>query len=211
MTAPAIVTYADTTVVAAAKSIDRERVKRLPVIDTLGRVIGIVTRSDLLRVHLRPDADIRSDVVDDVLRRVLGVDSSELSAAAVAFALEEPARRGADLSAVLVWTHPPGADPAGLHSAGYDYAGARAEAERMLAEQLAGVAAVYPDVRATREVIHSLDTARTLVDRSGRAQLIVVGSRRRGGVARLLLGSVSQALINRAACPVAVVRFHAHG
>jgi nucleotide-binding universal stress UspA family protein len=141
----------------------------------------------------------------------VGVDGSELSAAAVAFAVEEAARRGADLNAVLVWTHPPGADPAGLHPAGYDYAEARAEAERMLAEQLAGVAAVYPDVRVTREVIHSLDTARTLVDRSGRAQLIVVGSRGRGGVARLLLGSVSQALINRAACPVAVVRFHAHG
>jgi CBS-domain-containing membrane protein len=79
MTAPAIVTYADTTVVAAAKSMDRERVKRLPVIDSLGRLIGIVTRSDLLRVHLRPDADIRSDVVDEVLRRVLGVDDDIVS------------------------------------------------------------------------------------------------------------------------------------
>jgi CBS domain-containing protein len=79
MTAPAVVTYPDTTVVAAAKTMEREQVKRLPVINTLGRLIGIVTRSDLLRVHLRPDADIRSDIVDEVLRRVLGVDDDVVS------------------------------------------------------------------------------------------------------------------------------------
>ena len=141
----------------------------------------------------------------------VGVDGSELSAGAVAFALEEAAFRGADLNAVLVWAHSPGADPAGPHPVRYDYSEARAEAERMLAEQLTGVAAVYPDVRVAREVVHSLDTTRTLLDRSGHAQLIVVGSRGRDGVAGLLLGSVSHALINRAACPVAVVRHHAHG
>ena len=52
---------------------DREAVKRLPVLDDLGRLVGIVTRSDLLRVHLRSDAAIRADVVQEVLRRVLAV------------------------------------------------------------------------------------------------------------------------------------------
>ncbi|MEU5722082.1 BON domain-containing protein [Micromonospora sp. NPDC047738] len=52
---------------------DREAVKRLPVLDDLGRLVGIVTRSDLLRVHLRSDAEIREDVVQEVLRRVLAV------------------------------------------------------------------------------------------------------------------------------------------
>jgi CBS domain-containing protein len=73
MTAPAIVTYAATSVVNAARDMARARVKQLPVIDDLGRLVGMVSRGDLLRVHLRPDADIRRDVVDEVLHRILGV------------------------------------------------------------------------------------------------------------------------------------------
>ena len=73
MTAPAVTTFPDTPVVAAAKLMDHQRVKRLPVIDDLGRLVGIVTRSDLLRVHLRPDADIRADIVQEVLYRVLAI------------------------------------------------------------------------------------------------------------------------------------------
>jgi nucleotide-binding universal stress UspA family protein len=141
----------------------------------------------------------------------VGVDGSALSGAALDFALEEAALRGADLNAVFVWTHPPGAAPAGLHPVRYTFAEARDEAERMLAEQLAGASATYPDVRVAREVVHSLDTTRTLMKRSGQAQLMVVGSRGRGGMARLLLGSVSQALINHASCPVAVVRHNSLG
>jgi nucleotide-binding universal stress UspA family protein len=138
---------------------------------------------------------------------MVGVDGSATSGDALQFALDEAALRGVGLEAVLVWTHPLGAEPAGVHPVAYDYAEARAEAERMLAEQLAGLTVRYPDVRVTREVIHSLDSARTLLELSRRAQLIVVGSRGRGGIARLLLGSVSQALVNRAPCPVGVVRF----
>jgi len=136
----------------------------------------------------------------------VGVDASEQSAAAVRFALEEAAYLEADVDAVLVWSRPHGAEPAGLHAVGYDYAEAQAEAERMLSEQLAGSSAVYPDVRVSHDVIHGLDPAKTLLDRSEQARLIVVGSRGHGGVARLMLGSVSQSLINHAACPVAVVR-----
>ncbi|MDG4800583.1 CBS domain-containing protein [Micromonospora sp. WMMD980] len=58
---------------ATARLMDREAVKRLPVLDDLGRLAGIVTRGDLLRVHLRTDAEIREDVVQEVLRRVLAV------------------------------------------------------------------------------------------------------------------------------------------
>lgn len=43
------------------------------MLDDLGRLVGIVSRADLLRVHLRSDAEIREDVVQEVLRRVLAV------------------------------------------------------------------------------------------------------------------------------------------
>ncbi|MEU2666235.1 CBS domain-containing protein [Micromonospora sp. NPDC007220] len=73
MTAPAVATWPEATISAAARQMDRESVKRLPVLDDLGRLVGIVTRGDLLRVHLRTDAEIREDVVQEVLRRVLAV------------------------------------------------------------------------------------------------------------------------------------------
>ncbi|MEU5908714.1 CBS domain-containing protein [Micromonospora sp. NPDC047467] len=73
MTAPAVSTYPEAPLSAAARLMDREQVKRLPVLDDLGRLVGIVSRSDLLRVHLRSDAEIREDVVQEVLRRVLAV------------------------------------------------------------------------------------------------------------------------------------------
>ncbi|WP_422740212.1 CBS domain-containing protein [Micromonospora sp. WMMD729] len=73
MTAPAVTTGPDATLPAAARLMDHEQVKRLPVLDDLGRLIGIVSRADLLRVHLRSDAEIREDVVQEVLRRVLAV------------------------------------------------------------------------------------------------------------------------------------------
>lgn len=73
MTSPAITTCAHTPLVTAAKLMNRQHVKRLPVVNDLGRLVGVVTRGDLLRVHLRPDADIRQDVVREVLQRVLAV------------------------------------------------------------------------------------------------------------------------------------------
>ncbi|MBY8874597.1 CBS domain-containing protein [Micromonospora sp. PLK6-60] len=73
MTAPAITVGPDATLVEAARLMTARRVKRLPVVDDLGRLTGIVTRGDLLAVHLRPDADIRTDVVREVLHRVLAV------------------------------------------------------------------------------------------------------------------------------------------
>jgi CBS domain-containing protein len=68
MSSPPVVALTGTSVVAAARLMDREGVKRLPVVDDLGRLIGIVSRGDLLKVHLRPDDEIRADVETGVLR-----------------------------------------------------------------------------------------------------------------------------------------------
>ncbi|GAA2631546.1 CBS domain-containing protein [Paractinoplanes durhamensis] len=66
MSTPAVVVLSGTTLAAAARLMDRESVKRLPVIDDLGRLIGVVSRGDLLKVHLRPDDDIQQDVTASV-------------------------------------------------------------------------------------------------------------------------------------------------
>lgn len=74
MTAPAVTVMPDTPLADAARMMEREDVKRLPVVDELGRLVGVVARSDVLRVYLRGDAEIRQDVVYEVFQRVLAVE-----------------------------------------------------------------------------------------------------------------------------------------
>ncbi|RZU53551.1 BON domain-containing protein [Krasilnikovia cinnamomea] len=77
MTAPAIEAISGvTTIAAAARRMNEHDVKRLPVVDDLGRLVGIVSRGDLLKVHLRPDDDIRVDVENDVLGVFLAEEST---------------------------------------------------------------------------------------------------------------------------------------
>jgi CBS-domain-containing membrane protein len=62
MTTPAVTVKANTTVADAARIASRHKVRRLPVVDDAGILIGIVTRADMLAVFLRYDGDIREDV-----------------------------------------------------------------------------------------------------------------------------------------------------
>ncbi|MFI6654936.1 CBS domain-containing protein [Streptomyces sp. NPDC050523] len=71
MTEPPITVHADDTIVAAARIMAQHRVERLPVLDEADRLVGIVTRRDLLTVFLRPDARIRTEVIEEVLVRAL--------------------------------------------------------------------------------------------------------------------------------------------
>ncbi|WP_020123410.1 CBS domain-containing protein [Streptomyces canus] len=71
MSEPPITVQADNTIVQAARTMAENRVERLPVLDEEGRLVGIVTRRDLLKVFLRPDAEIRREVIDEVLVRAL--------------------------------------------------------------------------------------------------------------------------------------------
>lgn len=72
MTSPALCAREDWSVVDAARVMSRHRVKRLLVVDDDGRLIGVVSRSDLLRVFLRADQAIRTEIVEEVLVRALG-------------------------------------------------------------------------------------------------------------------------------------------
>ncbi|MFF7311680.1 CBS domain-containing protein [Streptomyces sp. NPDC008137] len=71
MSSPAVTVHSDATVAEAARVMARHRVERLPVVDDEERLVGIVTRRDLLQVFLRPDPEIRSSVRNDVLVRAL--------------------------------------------------------------------------------------------------------------------------------------------
>ncbi|MCY0922513.1 CBS domain-containing protein [Streptomyces sp. H27-G5] len=73
MTAPAVTVHAEQTVTEAARLITRRGVTRLPVVDEEDRLVGIVTRRDLLRVFLRPDHEIRRVLVEDVLADTMGI------------------------------------------------------------------------------------------------------------------------------------------
>ncbi|KUO17701.1 CBS domain-containing protein [Streptomyces dysideae] len=81
MTEPAVTVHADDSIIEAARTMAQHHIERLPVLDEEHRLVGIVTRRDLLQVFLRPDAEIRKEVVDEVLVRALwlpprGVDVS---------------------------------------------------------------------------------------------------------------------------------------
>jgi CBS-domain-containing membrane protein len=71
MTSPAVTIGPDAGLVQAAKMMDQHRVKRLPVVDADGRLIGIVSRADLLKTFLRTDDEIREEVIRDVFMRVM--------------------------------------------------------------------------------------------------------------------------------------------
>ncbi len=78
MTSPAVTTTGETKVVDAARLMDARQVRRLPVVDGQGRLIGVVSRRDLLKAFLRPDQAIRDEVAVQVLRRVLWVEPSDV-------------------------------------------------------------------------------------------------------------------------------------
>ena len=71
MTQPPLTVHADNTIVEAARTMAQHHIERLPVLDEEHRLVGIVTRRDLLQVFLRSDADIRTEVVEEVLVHAL--------------------------------------------------------------------------------------------------------------------------------------------
>ncbi|MFC5905866.1 CBS domain-containing protein [Streptacidiphilus monticola] len=79
MTAPAVTVHADATLAEAARVMAVRRVKRLPVVDAEGVLVGVVSRGDLLKVFLRPDEAIAQEVRHEVLDRLFGRDAALLA------------------------------------------------------------------------------------------------------------------------------------
>jgi CBS domain-containing protein len=67
MTKPAVTIGPREPVSHAARLMYSRKVKRLPVVDDDGRLVGIVSRADLLSVFSRPDAEIRHDIIENVI------------------------------------------------------------------------------------------------------------------------------------------------
>ncbi len=80
MSRPAITVGPDATVAEAARLLRMHLIKRLPVADPLGRLVGIVSRSDLLSVFLRPDDEIRREILEEVVSELgMGPDRFDVT------------------------------------------------------------------------------------------------------------------------------------
>ena len=131
---------------------------------------------------------------------LVGIDGSPASEAAIALAFDEASRRGVELRALHVWS-----DVGVFPVLGMDWHDRERGGQEILAERLAGWQEKYPDVRVER-LLFCDKPSQWLLKESERAQLVVVGSRGRGGFPGMLLGSVSSAVAQSARVPVIVVR-----
>ena len=175
------------------------------VVGTAGRgllargVLGSVS-STVVRHAGCPVAVIRDEELPDPQDPVLvGIDGSAVSEHATAIAFDEASRRGVDLIALHAWSDVTTEVPA------LDWATVEEEAQRSLAESLAGWRQRYPDVTVHRVVVRDRP-ARNLIEQAESAQLVVVGSHGRGGLTGMLLGSVSNTLVHSVRIPVIVAK-----
>lgn len=129
---------------------------------------------------------------------VVGIDGSEDSKQALAWAVEEAKVRGARVRAVMCWSY--------LGLTGSDLGVGTTEDDARAAIE-AVVAEVVDDAdRAIIDVVPVNDLpVAGMLDQAVDAALVVVGSRGRGGVKGLVLGSVSRTIVERAPVPVVVL------
>jgi nucleotide-binding universal stress UspA family protein len=135
-------------------------------------------------------------------RIVVGFDGSQGAREALAWAVEEAKLRGATIHVVNAWADPLGAP--NEYASVFPIDDVRDEVQRMLQKEIDDVVG-GADVVVERETSYT-SPALALVEAARDADLLVVGSRGRGGFAGLLLGSVSQQCAHHALCPLVVVR-----
>jgi nucleotide-binding universal stress UspA family protein len=191
--APALLEASDTAEMIVMGSSGRGLLAR----GLLGSVSSTVVR------HANcPVAVIRDEELPDLRNApvLLGTDGSPASELATEIAFDEASRRGVDLVAIHAWS-----DAAVSEVFDIEWPVVESEAQRSLAESLAGWEERYPDVTVHRFIARDR-AARHLIDKSETAQLVVVGSHGRGGLTRMLLGSVSNAVLHSVRIPIIVAR-----
>lgn len=165
-------------------------------------LIGSVSQH-LARHAPCPVVVVRPTHAADARRIVVGVDGSATSSAALEQACRRAERTGETVVALHAWrTHAPSTDVWNSEPRAQE---GLAHRQVLLAESVAGMRVDHPDVVIEQEAV-PVTPVQCLVDASRGASLLVVGSHGLGFFGGLLLGSVSQAVLQRAECPVAVVR-----
>jgi nucleotide-binding universal stress UspA family protein len=134
-------------------------------------------------------------------RIVVGVDGSAASVQALRWAVEQARLTGGTVCAVTAWEYPTTYGWAPASPDDEDWAGAT---EKLLSETVRDALGDDSSVPVRTKVVEG-QSARVLLDESAGADLLVVGSRGRGGFAGLLLGSVSQHCVQHANCPIVVL------
>lgn len=172
-----------------------------------GLLIGSVSHEVAAHAHC-PVVVVRAlgvEVSSSTHRVLVGVDGSHASDRALDFAFGHAAAHGLGLFAVQAWT--PYYLDAALVAAPMlgDWRTELEGSRDALRTTLTGWRLKYPDVAVEERAVVG-PPADVLVRLSKDAALLVVGSRGRGEIASLVLGSVSHSVLHRASCPVAVVR-----
>lgn len=139
----------------------------------------------------------------------VGIDGSECSKEALAWALEEAALRGAEVIAVHAYQIPLVVPPVGGFAYTIPDIDFEAEARQLLDNAIKEVTGGAEPVTIERRVAQR-GSAEALIRTSGAVDLLVVGSRGFGGFRGLLLGSVGHQCVQHAHCPVVVIPHKEH-
>ncbi|MFJ3921768.1 universal stress protein [Streptomyces sp. NPDC090022] len=142
------------------------------------------------------------DTQHEAPRIVVGLDGSRSSQAALRWAVRYAALVGGKAEAVTAWEVP---GEASWSAPAVDATFDEEEAERLLVEEVRTVLSEDGAALVHERLVHG-HPAEVLVDAAKGADMLVVGSRGRGGFRRALLGSVSQQVALHAPCPVTIVR-----
>ncbi len=162
----------------------------------LGSVAHAVAHDASCPAVLVPNTDLRAPTN----RIVVGTDGSLSSAAAVDWATDEAELRDAELVVVHAWHYPYHIK----HTESHGRDATRVDAALVLEEAV--IASREQRRGPVRGELVENDAAAALLEVAGDADLVVVGSRGRGGFRALLFGSVARAVSQHAACPTVVVR-----
>jgi len=134
-------------------------------------------------------------------RIVVGVDGSEPSKAALAWAMAQGRLTGAVVEAVIAWEVP----------ATYGYpipvsdVNWKQLAQQVVSDAIADVAGPAAPAKISSKVVEG-NAAQALLEESARADLLVVGNRGHGGFVEALVGSTGQHCVEHATCPVVIIR-----